>query len=120
MKKMSFMDKMFHNNDRLQLKLDELKKQSRKATRQIHQDILELSTKFPDSIVDLAFDSLLMMDESERYYAFAAGDNGITRLPMVISMAENPSAFDLEEFRQQLYQQMEESQLDTLEELKAA
>ena len=110
-RKASFMEKMFKSNDRIHIKLEELRKQSRKIARQIHQDIFELSARFPVDVVDLAFDSLLILGENERHYAFAAGRNGVTRLPMIVSIPENPLAFHLGDFNTFLQNKMEENQV---------
>ena len=48
--------------------------------------------------VFIEFESLTSMNEFERHYAFPNGDNGLTRLPVLMKIPENLGDFDFEAF----------------------
>ena len=51
-----------------------------------------------NSSVFLEFESLQSFQKVERHYAFPCGDNGLTRLPVLIHLPETYDDFDVENF----------------------
>lgn len=110
--KTGFLDKLFNQHKRVTDKLGELRKAERQMNRLAHQEITQLLYQRDGQVIHVEFDSLLMTNENMRHYAFLAGDDGLTRLPMIIAVPENPSNFDLAEFWTMLQAQMQEHGLD--------
>ena len=46
----------------------------------------------------LEFESLQHLQQVDRHYAFPSGDNGLTRLPVLIHLPETYDDFDVENF----------------------
>jgi hypothetical protein len=74
---------------KLKLKTTQIKKDA-------HQEIMRIQRRFPSLIVYLEFESLISINHKERHYAFPTGENGITRLPILIQIPEDKAAFDLQ------------------------
>ena len=85
------------------MKGDKIEKEIQQATvaglrikKQAYLDILTIPKTFKKYTVFIEFESFMATSELERHYAFPAGDNGLTRLPLLIRMPENLEDFDLE------------------------
>ncbi|EFF83783.1 hypothetical protein HMP0015_0790, partial [Acinetobacter haemolyticus ATCC 19194] len=76
--------------------LIKLKEKTIQIKRNAHQEIIRMQRRFPSLIVYLEFESLISVNHKERHYAFPTGDNGITRLPILIEIPEDRASFDLQ------------------------
>ncbi|MBR6026963.1 MAG: hypothetical protein IK065_05130 [Neisseriaceae bacterium] len=91
----SFFSKLFKRRKHLEDILYEKQKQANRARWNVHNEIFNLTDEFKNEIVDLEFDTMTVTDENRRNYAFPDGDNGLTKLPIVIGFANSISDFDL-------------------------
>ncbi len=99
----TLVDKLLKRKHKQQETILELKKKARKMAWEVHQKIFYLPRDFKEKIVHLEFDSTLTItDETQRNYAFPAGYNGITRLPILITLPESRLDFDLIKFSKKL------------------
>lgn len=97
-----FLSKLLHTKEKQEEKLKELKSELRHIAWEVHQQIFHMPKDFKEQIVHLEFDSLLITDEMQRNYAYPAGNNGMTRLPVVLTLPENRTEFNLSLFDQDL------------------
>ncbi|SOD68332.1 hypothetical protein SAMN02746062_01212 [Alysiella filiformis DSM 16848] len=105
-KPVGFIGKMLHTKEKQQEKLDELKKEMRQTAWGVHQNIFHMPKDFKEQMVHLEFDSLLITNEMQRNYAYPAGNNGMTRLPVVLTLPENRTEFDLSAFANELHNRL--------------
>lgn len=105
-KPVGFLGKLMNTREKQQEKLDELKKEMRQVAWGVHQNIFHMPKDFKEQMVHLEFDSLLITDEMQRNYAFPAGDNGMTRLPIILTLPENRVDFNLSEFANDLHNRL--------------
>lgn len=61
-------------------------------------EIIQVPRTYENSSVFLEFESLQNLQQVERHYAFPCGDNGLTRLPILIHLPETYDDFDVENF----------------------
>lgn len=94
--------KLFNRREKEESRLGNLKRQSQQAQWEVYQELLKLPKNFADQVVHLEFDSLMLSKQAIRHYAFPSGENGITRLPIVLSVPDNVLHFDLSEFSKEL------------------
>ena len=66
--------------------------------KQAYLDIIAVPKSLLRYSVFIEFESLTSMNEFERHYAFPNGDNGLTRLPVLMKIPENLGDFDFEAF----------------------
>lgn len=66
--------------------------------RSMFLEIIQVSRTHENSSVFLEFESLQSFQKVERHYAFPCGDNGLTRLPVLIHLPETYDDFDVENF----------------------
>lgn len=97
----TFIDKILKRKEAQEEKLEALKKKMRQTAWDVHQNIFHMPKDFKDQMVHLEFDSLLITDETQRNYAFPSGDNGVTRLPLVVTLPENRLDFNLLHFSEE-------------------
>lgn len=90
-------------------RLGNLKRQSQQTQWEVYQQLLQLPKHFPDQVVHLEFDSLMLSKQAIRHYAFPAGNNGITRLPLVLAVPDSISQFDLSEFDKDMQQKIRQA-----------
>lgn len=99
----TLLDKIFKRKAAQEEKLEMLKKKMRQTAWDVHQNIFHMSKKdFQEQMVHLEFEALLMTNETQRNYAFPSGDNGVTRLPLVVTLPENRLDFNLLHFSEEL------------------
>ncbi len=91
----SFFSKLFKRRKHLEDILYEKQRQANRARWNVHNEIFNLTEEFKNEIVDLEFDTMTVSDENRRNYAFPDGDNGLTKLPIIIAFANSVSDFDL-------------------------
>lgn len=65
-------------------------------------DIIRIPKKYPDLTVYLEYEATISIDSKERHYAFSIGDNGLSRLPIMIKLPEDRSKFNLNELKNNL------------------
>lgn len=65
--------------------------------KQAYLDILNIPKSFRKYSVFIEFESFTATSEVERHYAFPCGDNGLTRLPLLVQIPENLEHFNLDE-----------------------
>ncbi|UNT62984.1 MULTISPECIES: hypothetical protein [Acinetobacter] len=65
-------------------------------------DIIRVPKKYPHLTVYLEYESQISVNEKERHYAFSVGNNGISRLPIMIQLPEDKSKFNLNEIHNNL------------------
>ncbi len=66
--------------------------------KQAYLDMLAVPKSLPKYSVFIEFESLTSMSELERHYAFPNGDNGLTRLPLLMKLPENLVDFNFDDF----------------------
>ncbi|WP_303065511.1 hypothetical protein [Alysiella sp.] len=98
----NFWGKLLKKREKQTKKWEESKKAAREIVYQVHQSLMNLPKDFTLEMVYLEFDAKLITDEKQRNYAFPSGDNGMTQLPVVLTLPENRLHFDLNEFIKQL------------------
>lgn len=98
----SFLDKILKTKAKQEEKLEHLKKEARQIAWDVHHKVFHLPKDFKEHMVHLEFESLLMFNEKQRNYAFPAGDNGVSRLPVVLTVPEYRLDFDLAHFANDL------------------
>lgn len=97
----SFFDKLMKKNEKLTEKMEELRKKARQIQYAVHDKLYHLPADWREQIVNLEFDAQLITGDEKRRYALPDGDNGISRLPLVVQFAENRTQFDLAAFLEQ-------------------
>lgn len=105
----TFFDKVLKRKEAQEEKLSILKKKMRQTAWDVHQNIFHMPKEFKDNVVHLEFDSLLITDETQRNYAFPGGDNGVTRLPLVLTLPENRLDFNLLKFSEEFNARLKQS-----------
>ena len=86
------------------VKVDKIDKEMQQVTlgairikKQAYLDILTIPKNYRKYSVFIEFESFIATSELERHYAFPCGDNGITRLPLLVKLPENLEDFNLED-----------------------
>lgn len=69
-------------------------------------DIVQLPKEFRKYSVFIEFESFSATSEMERHYAFPCGDNGLTRLPLLVKLPTQLEDFDLENLNSSLSQEL--------------
>lgn len=92
----SFMKRMMRG-DKLDKELQQVSHAAIRIKKQAYLDILSIPKNFRKYSVFIEFESFTATSELERHYAFPSGDNGVTRLPLLVKIPENLEHFNLEE-----------------------
>ncbi|MCH7315004.1 hypothetical protein [Acinetobacter sp. ANC 3882] len=92
----SFLSKLLNKPQKIKDNIIKLKEKTTQIKKHAHQEIIRIQRRFPSLIVYLEFESLISINHKERHYAFPTGDNGITRLPILIQIPEDKASFDLQ------------------------
>ena len=95
--KVSFFKRMTKSNQ-AERDLAEAHKLGQQMKHKMFMSVLQAPRQNPKCSVFLEFETLHNFSEHERHYAFPCGDNGITRLPILLRLPETYSDFDVEEF----------------------
>lgn len=66
--------------------------------RKIFMNIVEIPRLYPSASVFIEFESMHNFIDQQRHYAFPCGDNGLTRLPVLLGIPDTYTEFDVEEF----------------------
>lgn len=97
-----FIGHIFKKREHQIERLNETKKEARQILYGIHKNLMNLPEEFGNQMVYLEFDAQLITDETLRNYAFPAGDNGVSALPIVLTLPEFRLQFNLNAFVEQL------------------
>lgn len=92
----SFLSKLMNKPQKIKDNILKLKLKTAQIKKDAHQEIMRIQRRFPSLIVYLEFESLISINHKERHYAFPTGENGITRLPILIQIPEDKASFDLQ------------------------
>lgn len=92
----SFMKRMM-KGDKIDKELQQVTVAALRVKKQAYLDILTIPKNFRKYSIFIEFESFAATSEMERHYAFPCGDNGITRLPLLVKLPENLEHFNLEE-----------------------
>jgi len=92
----SLLSKILNKPQKIKDNIIKLKEKTTLIKKHAHQEIIRIQRRFPSLIVYLEFESLISINHKERHYAFPTGDNGITRLPILIQIPEDKASFDLQ------------------------
>lgn len=92
----SLLSKLLNKPQKIKDNIDKLKQKTAQIKKNAHQEILRIQRRFPSLIIYLESESLISINHKERHYAFPTGDNGITRLPILIQIPEDKASFDLQ------------------------
>lgn len=92
----SLLSKLLNKPQKIKDNIIKLKEKTSLIKKHAHQEIIRIQRRFPALIVYLEFESLISFNHKERHYAFPTGDNGITRLPILIQIPEDKASFDLQ------------------------
>lgn len=84
------------NGDKLDEKIQQAAIAEMKIRKQAHLSILSIPQNFRKYSVFIEFESLTATNELERHYALPRGDNGITRLPLLIKLSEGFENFSID------------------------
>lgn len=93
----SFMSKLFKTKDKKQHLLEEQKYKLQQIKVNAFLNIIRVPKKYPQFTVYLEYESQISVSDKERHYAFSVGDNGISRLPVMVQLPEDRSKFNLHE-----------------------
>ena len=92
----SFIKRMV-KGDKIDKEMQQVTVGALRIKKQAYLDILTIPKNYRKYSVFIEFESFLATNELERHYAFPCGDNGITRLPLLIKLPENLEDFNLED-----------------------
>lgn len=98
----SFLGKIFKRSQKTQEQIEALKHQAFNARQNAYLDIVRIPKQYPNMTVYLEFESLISINDKERHYAFAVGDNGVTHLPLLVQLPEDRGLINLQEIHQHL------------------
>jgi len=95
--KKSFFKKLWAKNT-VNQELEQATAKAQKMKRDIFLTILQVPRTHANNSVFIEFETLQHLQEVARHYAFPCGDNGLTRLPMLIHLPETYDTFEIEDF----------------------
>ena len=97
----TFMGRLFKTKEKLEDKLDDLKKSMRKVQYAAHAQLYFLPDDIKTQTLHMELETSLILNEKTRYYAFPNGANGISALPLMFPIADNRIQFNLPSFAKQ-------------------
>ncbi len=98
----TFFDKLFKRKQKQESDLQLTLKKVSHQLWQAHMDVLRLARQYKDRILRVEFEAMLSISGTERSFAFAAGNNGISRLPVLHVLPAHHNALDLSALDRQL------------------
>ena len=78
--------------------LNELQKNLAQLKHKIFTQVVQIPKQNNKCSVALEFESMHIFSETDRHFAFPCGDNGLTRLPVLLRLPEQYTEFDVEDF----------------------
>lgn len=92
-----FIGKIFNTKKKKEENLILLKENLNKIKVNAFIDIIRVPKNHPSTTVFLEYEAEISINEKERNYAFSVGENGITRLPIMVQLPEDRSKLNLNE-----------------------
>lgn len=92
----SFLKRMV-KGDKIDKEMQQTALSITRIKKQAYLDILAIPKNYRKYSVFIEFESFTATSEVERHYAFPCGDNGLTRLPLLVQIPENLEHFNLDE-----------------------
>ena len=93
----SFLGKLFNKSKGLEQEITTLKEKSFTLRENAYVDIVRIPKQHAQRTVYLEFESLISINSKERHYAFPIGENGLTRLPILVQLPEDRTLFSLQD-----------------------
>lgn len=94
--KAGFLKRIFSKSEQQQKEVERLKNMLNQIREQCYMDIIRITKQYPKQSVYLESESLISINHKERNYAFANGENGVTRLPILLQLPEDRNNFNLQ------------------------
>jgi len=88
--------------DRKQMTADMVENELASAKQRGLVSLIRICKRYTKVSVYLESEDLVETDESKRHYALPSGKNGLSRLPILITLYEDKDAFDVEEIKRTL------------------
>ncbi|WOE42753.1 hypothetical protein [Acinetobacter chinensis] len=85
-------------SDQYEKDIQQISEEMQLLKRQIFTDIRRLLEATRHNMIHLETESMLSFTETARHFAFPCGENGLSRLPVVIKLPESFLDFDVEVF----------------------
>ncbi|MDO4877923.1 MAG: hypothetical protein Q3966_01330 [Neisseria sp.] len=95
-------DKLFNRKEKQQAELKQLRQEAETLMAESYIDILYEPKNNPDCMVYLEQESTVEINTKERNYAFCAGQDGLGKLPILLTLPQKRTSFDLSEFNRRL------------------
>lgn len=92
-----FLKRLFHKNEDFQLAIEELNQEIFEVKRIAFLDIIKQAKKYNKTTLFLEYENIIGITDTHRHYAVNMGENGFTRLPILIRLPEDKTFFDVGE-----------------------
>ena len=93
----SFLKRLFKKSENHELKINELKQNLIEVRDHCYLKIIAIQKQASQESVYLEAKNLIsVIDSKVRHYAFANGENGVTRLPLLLQLPEDRSSFNMQ------------------------
>lgn len=93
----SFIKRLFKKPENHEIKINELKQNIIDVRDRCYLRIIALQKQTTQASVYLEAKNLIpVMDSKMRHYAFANGENGVTRLPLLLQLPEERNSFNMQ------------------------
>ncbi|MFD1437829.1 hypothetical protein [Acinetobacter terrae] len=92
----SFIKRLFKKPENHEFKINELKQNIIHVRDRCYLRIIALQKQTTQVSVYLEAKNLIPVDSKMRHYAFANGENGVTRLPLLLQLPEERNSFNMQ------------------------
>lgn len=93
----SFLKRLFKKSENHELKINELKQNLIEVRDRCYIRIIAIQKQASQESVYLEAKNLIsVIDSKVRHYAFANGENGVTRLPLLLQLPEDRNSFNMQ------------------------
>lgn len=92
----SFIKRLFKKPENHEFKINELKQNIIDVRDRCYLRIIALQKQTTQVSVYLEAKNLIPVDSKMRHYAFANGENGVTRLPLLLQLPEERNSFNMQ------------------------
>ncbi|WP_166171526.1 hypothetical protein [Acinetobacter sp. SA01] len=93
----SFLKRLFNKSENHELKINELKQNLIEVRDRCYIRIIAIQKQASQESVYLEAKNLIsVIDSKVRHYAFANGENGVTRLPLLLQLPEDRNNFNMQ------------------------
>ena len=93
----SFLKRLFKKSENHELKINELKQNLIEVRDHCYLKIIAIQKQASQESVYLEAKNLIsVIDSKVRHYAFANGENGVTRLPLLLQLPEDRNSFNMQ------------------------